>query len=354
MRLIAVLSSLLVLVCCGSEADVNDGPASASPIAIPFEAGAPTTITWPSATRLVVGYVRRPHDPAAPTELARLRPNGEGFRGIPLPQDQACSRTQYVNPIALGEGRLGVVKVCNLDGEQASIPTSYSLMQVAMAGGELAPLVTTEPLGYLSSFVPPSFTANPQATAAIVSAGNLLCGSIALVDRDGVRYFPVTVGEGGQTWRLDEWFTSEERLCTDQGRARGAAWSPDGLSVAFLGSPQSIGIAGQDRLDAAWNIYVMDTETWTPDEVLSDISYPSDPVWSPNGRWLAFSGAIRGRADGTWLFDVSREELVRISSAQLASPAWSPDGTRLAGLIAAPTNSGTEEVVSLDVSHLVT
>jgi hypothetical protein len=205
--------------------------------------------------------------------------------------------------------------------------------------------VTTRPLGYLRSFAAPELTVTPDLSMALVSAGNILCESISLVDSGGVRYLPVTVGAGDESWRLDEYFVSTARMCTQLGRASGARWSPDGRTVAFLGSPKSIGVSGTARLDAPSNLYLMDSTTWTPRLVFAEIEHPSEPSWSPDGRWLVFSGSVPDRGEGTWLFDVGKTRLSRLTSIPLTSPVWSPDGQAIAGTRSVDGGGGEELVV---------
>ena len=301
---------------------------------------------------LVVGL--NPKDVSAANQVWRLRVDGRGFRRVPLPNDTACTRTDYLSPQSLPDGRVGLVKACFLDLDKSPpIPISYSLVAVSPLDDEVTGLVTTEPLGYLRSFEAPGLTVSPDMSMAIVSAGNILCESLVLVDARGVRYLPVEVtGEEG-SWSLDEYFRSDADLCTDLGRAWGAAWSPDGEEVAFLGSPQSIGVAGMARLDVPWNIYLMDPRTWTPRVVLADVSDPSELSWSPDSRWFAFSGLMEGKGQGTWLFNPQDGKLKRLTTAQLASPVWSPDGRSIVGTLPVEGSGSREELVTVDASGLV-
>lgn len=328
-------------------------PPNATPSQVPVGSREFAGVAWPSDNSLVVGLVPNPQDVSAPIEVWQLSPDGRGFHRLPLPEDSSCERTQYVSPVSLPDGRVGLVKACDLDPQSSPIPISYSLVAVSPHNGEVTPLVTTEPLGYLRSFAAPGLTVSPDMSLAIVSGGNILCESLVLVDASGVRYLPVEVAGEGGSWRLDEYFLTDARLCTDLGRAGGAAWSPNGEEVAFLGSPQSIGVAGMARLDVPWNIYLMDSRTWMGRLVLADVAYPSEPSWSPDGRWLAFSGLVQGKGQGTWLFDPKGGQVNRLTTVMLTSPDWSPDGRSIVGTLPVAGSGSKEELVVVDATEFV-
>lgn len=54
----------------------------------------------------------------------------------------------------------------------------------------------------------------------------------------------------------------------------------------------------------------------------------SDPVWSPDGRYLAFLGAIEGPSSDLYVFDTADQTTTRLTSGenQAVFPEWSPDG----------------------------
>ena len=121
--------------------------------------------------------------------------------------------------------------------------------------------------------------------------------------------------------------TARRRLTTE-GRNEGPAWSPDGRRIAF---------SRDDGTGA--DIYVMNENgsnviRRTAGSALWPAERPHgglrSAVWSPDGRWLAVS--TRGLYDSDiWLIradDDGTPPLHLVENAR--SPAWSPDGQRIA------------------------
>ena len=94
-------------------------------------------------------------------------------------------------------------------------------------------------------------------------------------------------------------------------------WSPDGRRIAFL-----------SRRDGGKEVYVMSADGSGQRRLTGDARFPAAPAWSPNGRQIAFEGgpyALSGvyvvNADGS-----GQRRLARNGS----TPAWSPDGRTIA------------------------
>ena len=105
------------------------------------------------------------------------------------------------------------------------------------------------------------------------------------------------------------------------------AWSPDGKSIAFIRSRNSLGSLrtmladGSEQRD-------LSIDQPPPGSFRSPSrldAYLAVPAWSPDGQQLAFV------AQGRILYTVHADgfELTRIS-ATMSPPSWSPDGSRLA------------------------
>jgi Tol biopolymer transport system component len=127
---------------------------------------------------------------------------------------------------------------------------------------------------------------------------------------------------------------SEHRPLTNlqPGRTPNLAWSPDGRKLAFLNA----GGCGQ----YCFNLYVMNSDGSGLRNLTSKLAagqgfgagLASDPVWSPDGRKIAFVrvskrlGVYVVNADGSGVRNLTPKPM----GAGYAGPAWSPNGRKLA------------------------
>jgi hypothetical protein len=104
------------------------------------------------------------------------------------------------------------------------------------------------------------------------------------------------------------------------------AWSPDGETVAFhhFDAPPA----------AAIRLIAPDGSDERPMAAPAN-AYSTDPAWSPDGRYLVFSGS-RGTESGFFVSDTTTPEWKLILSTSgvgpplPGAPAWSPDGDTIA------------------------
>src|SRR5947208_1865344 len=82
--------------------------------------------------------------------------------------------------------------------------------------------------------------------------------------------------------------------------------------------------------DAPWDIYVVRTDgRWVVKKTTKGLD-EDDPVWSPDGRHIAFDGwTIPGGAD-TSIYTMNPDGTHRRRIARGYGPQWSPDGRRIA------------------------
>lgn len=105
--------------------------------------------------------------------------------------------------------------------------------------------------------------------------------------------------------------------------------SPDGTRIAFSMYSGS----GVDGNPADYDIWVMNVDGTNRKRLTQDISYDIAPIWSPDGREIAFLRAYVPYimdADGSDVRPMRTPEGSGPPGAQVLHMAWSPDGSRLA------------------------
>ena len=99
-------------------------------------------------------------------------------------------------------------------------------------------------------------------------------------------------------------------------------WSPDGSQFAYV-----VFADGDNQL------VIVDTDNGHVQQRLAfdRIGSLNHPAWSPDGRYIAFSGTI-GAISDLFVYDLEAEELTQLTNDKHADmqPDWSPDGSMLA------------------------
>ncbi|MCA9738120.1 MAG: PD40 domain-containing protein [Gemmatimonadetes bacterium] len=166
----------------------------------------------------------------------------------------------------------------------------------------------------------PGMSFTPDSRALVVSYGGRLWSVPA--DGGAPSEIPFTVDVDLPIGPLVDFdYPVEDTPTFVAKQIRDATPSPDGSRLAFA-------VLG--------DLYVMDWPDGTPRRLTRMDAQEAHPVWSPDGRWIAFTtwsgaeddGALyRVRADGR-----GTPERVTTEPGYYTDPVWSPDGARIVAL----------------------
>ena len=235
----------------------------------------------------------------------RLRPDGSEFEMLDLPAHSPCASDwikAVLVPSELPDGRLGYISRCRPPDD--ILTTLQFAMAYDMESEEVEPLLDYSVADY--SIGTGGLVWNPRMTRAIMG--------------DAHRYIEEQL----------QWFTPEGPEPLDVGliQAYGAAWSPDGETIAFMGSEEQ----GSPRVLGEYQLYLMNKEGTQTRRILEGFKASGGVSWSPDGRWLVFPaifGEEEGDDQGLWLINPESGELRMIAEGGFSVPAWSPDGQRM-------------------------
>ena len=186
---------------------------------------------------------------------------------------------------------------------------------------------------------------------ALVSAAALLaggCGSgMQTKAPDTARprsadiVFVVNDNGWNEIWLMDANGENRRRLTdprpsgSDAAGNMSPASSPDGTRIAFVGSGE-----GPVEDENTHELYVMNADGSGVRQLTKNADLDADPTWSPDGDRIAFVRAEGWGTDRVRMSlrvidaDGSNEHVLREESGTapvfLSSPAWAPDGTRIA------------------------
>ena len=109
------------------------------------------------------------------------------------------------------------------------------------------------------------------------------------------------------------------------------SWSPDGRYIVFTGNgrPGDWGARGGDL-----EIYMMDANGNNPRRLTNNLRQDTNPAWSPDGKHIAYTSTI-DRNQEIYVMDTDEGKLLRLTNSGNVhihnwKPSWSPDSRRIA------------------------
>ena len=180
--------------------------------------------------------------------------------------------------------------------------------------------------------------------AAVVLSGG--CGGETSSERARVSdrsssgiVFTVNREGWNEIWVMDEDGRKRRRLTdprpsgSDAAGSMSPVWSPQGDRVAFVSSGDAA-----DEDENLHELYVMNVDSGETRQLTENAARDADPTWSPDGKRIAFVRADYWATDKVETSlrviegDGSGEETLaqEDQGVFLGSPAWSPDGKRIA------------------------
>lgn len=110
-------------------------------------------------------------------------------------------------------------------------------------------------------------------------------------------------------------------------------WGPEGKRLAYISDKGGAGRGGSSDDGAGRGgqpeVYVFDLEQERHTRITDSAAAERLGGWSPDGEWLALYG-MNGFERGLWLRNPQGVNLLRLTDGDDAEPVWSPDGRLLA------------------------
>ena len=331
--LIPLLVSL-VSACLGATADETVTTiVTAEPLSV--DPGSYGSLVWADDDTLIFDWY--------PPEFTDGRSQGgrlvaldlDAKEHVALPHEVSnddCDFIEDLAPTRLVDGRIAFLRFCHIDGAFAE-PTDIVALDLETGQQERLsqlgdPWVAE---GWRAGIF--EFSVSPGTDEGVVSFGARICDGMARFDATGVRPFEFALADPDGANLADMWNLD----CSEAVNASRPAWSPDGRSIAVLIARDARGRDGWDRMDAPFALDLLDPATGTVRHLATGLQDAFRLAWSPDGETIAvITGTDQVDENVTWLISTSGGPTRRLaldSGRSINDVAWSPDGTRLAGLM---------------------
>ena len=330
--IVAVWLGLISLAACTSPGAL---PVNSTPVVqlaglevVPSPSGSYGALAW-LGNWIVVDYEEELKD-AFSGRIWRLRPDGSEFEMLDLPAHSSCASDcikGVMVPSELPDGRMGYISLCRPPDD--ILTTLQFAMAYDMESEEVEPLLDYSVADF--TIGTGGLVWNPRMTRGIMGDGH------AFIEEQL------------------QWFTREGPEPLDVGlvQAYGAAWSPDGETIAFIGSENQ----GSPRVLGDYELYLMSKNGDQIRPIVEGFKATGGISWSPDGRWLVFPaifGEEEGDDQGLWLIDPEFGDLRMIAEGGFSVPAWSPDGQRFVVVqFLGPASDREHRLVILDVGSIL-
>lgn len=146
----------------------------------------------------------------------------------------------------------------------------------------------------------------------------------------------------GDIYEMNEDGSRQNARVTDPGHDCGPAYSPDGRYLMFssqtssgtaTSSTAAVGSAALPWYPLNFDLYLLDLERGTRRQVTTNPGVDFTPAWSPDGRRIAFARGGLGELTSIWVMNADGTGLRQLTQASGSTfhwvPDWSPDGTRI-------------------------